>query len=397
MLNSIVFFSKSEIINRTVNFLDSSSFNDTAIIDLVNIVSKLIPNVNIYFDRPEYELAFLLNKLSKEKIIEVLNSFCIERNIVLFPLIDTPLSYNLSKVTKKKLIGCLTKKDGYSPFFWYGDLKEFDYVKNYCKFDTFTCNESNENCYEYYHKNRLFRNPIYSSDMFFHDTNLPFQTAGDKYILEFLESVFSPEVRNDSTNWKSVLLKINILLVQDGYILSENSRISGQTIYKYKKIEEALTIPQSAKRIAFSFNTNYISQQRQLIESNIDNNPYVSIGKSKELIESSLKYILSCKEVPYSNYEDLLKLNKKVTRILKIDVQSNPYASEKINGAKHIFSGLLNIVKGMSELRNQNGDGHGFHPNHFIIPSRYARLAASASITYVAFLKESFEEIQKNK
>jgi hypothetical protein len=396
MINSIIYFPKNQIIEKTIKcFGFNNSLYDTNDTDLLNIFSKLVPKAKNFCESPEEELNFKMEKISKQEIIEILNPFCKEREIELFPIIETPLSYKLSKVTKKELIKCLTKSDSPYPFLWYGELKEFDFIKSYSKLDEYSYNNSNINCYEQYKNNRISNKDSYSSDMFFYDSHLPFQTAEDNYILEFLENVFSPEVRNESGNWKDVLLNINILLVQDGYILTEDGKISGLTKYKCKKIEEAITIPKSVEQIAFSFETKYISHQKELIEGTIDSKPYVSIGKSKELIESALKYILRCENVPYSNSDDLLKLNKKVTKILKIDVQSNPNASENIRGAKQIFSGLCNIAQGMCELRNQNGDGHGYHPNHFIIPPGYARLAASASITYVAFLKETFEEISK--
>lgn len=255
---------------------------------------------------------------------------------------------------------------------------------------SFFSNLYEDYCFEKRNQNK------FNTEFFLKDSSMPFQNGKDKYILQLLEKIFSPGVRIEESCWKEILLKINLLLVEDGFILFDDGKTSGRKKFKYKTIKEYLSIPESIKEIAFSFDSIYINQQRELIENTFENKPYVSIGKSKEFIESALKYILVNEDVSFNNSDDLLKLNKKVTKLLKIDVNNNPEATENIKGVKQIFSGLTSIVQGMCELRNQNGDGHGHHPNYFPLPPRYARLAGDASITYVAFLKETYEEKNNN-
>ena len=59
----------------------------------------------------------------------------------------------------------------------------------------------------------------------------------DEHFLNFIKEIFNPYVREERSNWKLFFDNINDLLKTDGYELYEESKISGRSIYNWKRID----------------------------------------------------------------------------------------------------------------------------------------------------------------
>ena len=121
------------------------------------------------------------------------------------------------------------------------------------------------------------------------------------------------------------------------------------------------------------------------MNNSIDSNPHVSLGISKELIETCCKHILNKGGIEFNRDWDIAKLVKETNK--QIDLV--PFEVENIELAKtsvaKILSGFSNIVHGITELRNSYGTGHGHSPEFKSLDTMYIKLAVSASSELAIF------------
>ena len=133
------------------------------------------------------------------------------------------------------------------------------------------------------------------------------------------------------------------------------------------------------------FDDEYISEEIDSMQESIEKSPNDAIDKAKNLVESCFKFILNECGISYSNSDGLGDLQKKVFTRLNIDANTNNAARANEN-VKKILNSLNQIIKGIDEIRNQYGNGHGTGGGAAQLPPRYARLAASSSATIVNFV-----------
>jgi hypothetical protein len=110
----------------------------------------------------------------------------------------------------------------------------------------------------------------------------------------------------------------------------------------------------------------------------------------KELIEATLKTILSNKGITVGSGDDIPKLLRAVQKSLDLapeDIEDSRKGAETI---RKILSNLGQIVVGVAELRNLYGTGHGRRAEHRGLGSRHARLVVGAGATLCIFLLETY-------
>ncbi|EAG2299740.1 hypothetical protein B1N45_15185, partial [Listeria monocytogenes] len=147
-----------------------------------------------------------------------------------------------------------------------------------------------------------------------------------------------------------------------------------------------------SEQIKVKFSSEYIDSQISIMLENIEKNPNIAIGKSKELLESCAKTILDELKVDYDKKMDFTPLLKKVMDELGLSskTQDKDNSSGKI--ATKLLGNLGAIPQSMAELRNVFGDGHGKSKTFVSLPARYARLAVGTSTTIVYFIWETYQE-----
>lgn len=152
---------------------------------------------------------------------------------------------------------------------------------------------------------------------------------------------------------------------------------------------------ETTQNLSSYFDSSYIDKQISIMLSMIKDSPSDSIGKAKELLESCFKHILDRENIDYSNSDNISTLQKKVFKLLNLDVNHNISAKNN-DDVKRVLSGLNQIVGGINNLRNDKGDGHGKGVDFRELPSRYATLVVNSSITLVNFIWNTYSE-RKNK
>jgi hypothetical protein len=147
----------------------------------------------------------------------------------------------------------------------------------------------------------------------------------------------------------------------------------------------------STEKIIEAFNSEYITKQIEYMMLNQKNNPTEAIGKAKELIESCCTTILKKLGEPYTKDDDISTLTKKVRTKLNLipeSIQDDKPLAETLKG---ILGNLGGISKGIAELRNSYGAGHGKPADYKGLQERHAKLAVGSAVALVNFLWDSYE------
>jgi len=133
------------------------------------------------------------------------------------------------------------------------------------------------------------------------------------------------------------------------------------------------------------------------IKDSVETDPSLAVGSTKELVESTLKTVLTELSIAYDKNADipnLLKLVQKALKLVPDDID------EKVKGAEHIkvlMSNLGQVIIKIVELRNLYATGHGRVGSKSALKPRHARLVANAGIALSTFLIENFKEQKPEK
>ncbi len=139
-------------------------------------------------------------------------------------------------------------------------------------------------------------------------------------------------------------------------------------------------------REAISRGLSHIEQQVVTLETAVHNEPARAFGLSRTLLESTCKRILTERQIPYSENENLPSLFKKVSQNVPF---LPPTASQEIAARRSLertLGGLHSVVQGVSELRNRYSESHGSGDALPGMESIQALLAAGAADVIIGFL-----------
>lgn len=178
---------------------------------------------------------------------------------------------------------------------------------------------------------------------------------------------------------RKALDRLTLRLRHDGFAYQDGRIVSIGQVPSLTHLES----------IAVSADFPYLLRQLERIENSIDSDPWLAIGTSKELVETTCKTILSDLGKSIESSWTLTDLCKEVRKELKLtpdDISSSSKASETI---KRLLSNLATVVQGLAELRNPYGTGHGHDGRARGLKPRHARLAAGAASTLALFLLET--------
>jgi hypothetical protein len=131
------------------------------------------------------------------------------------------------------------------------------------------------------------------------------------------------------------------------------------------------------------------------INASVENDPELAIGSAKDLVEGTLKSILSGLQEPFDEKsDDVHALLKKVQKRLDLAPDSVDAGKRGAEIIKRTLSNLGQVVVGVFELRNLYGSGHG-RTKRTSIDARLAKLAVGTAGTLCRFLLETYEQRTK--
>lgn len=281
---------------------------------------------------------------------------------------------------------------------YYGRIMEIDFLKRLYDLEHMPSND-----YAYRSAlGEIWRHTVLSEDWeygwVFEDERFCLTKGNDdKYLLDFIQEMFNPFVRDEQSDWRAILEALQRILQNSGYELVEKTHPIGAIIYEWRDSRKRNAVAnRQMNQIKSAFNSDYICVQIDSILGQIDSAPHFAIGKAKELLETCCKSILDEQKVEYARDIELTSLMKVTCENIGLSAKK---LKEDIKGkevAAKILGNLSAIAHGMAELRNLYGDGHGKSKSFVPLPPRYAELAVGASAACVKFLWDTYTERYKN-
>lgn len=143
----------------------------------------------------------------------------------------------------------------------------------------------------------------------------------------------------------------------------------------------------TVKSLAEKFDVEYVLKECNRIEKEAQTDPEDAITSAKAMVESTLKHILDSEGEQFNNNEPLRALYKKVSNIMNLSP-----GGHNENTFRTILSGMINVINGLDEIRNEYGDAHGKSKKNYKPETRHAFLAINAARTITEFLLFSYKK-----
>ena len=234
--------------------------------------------------------------------------------------------------------------------------------------------------------------PEWDDYWIFNDNRFDLLSCPDDTLLKFLCETIHPAVRSDIDIQDKLLKIYNDELSGSGYHIIKKTGITGN-IY-YESNNNTLTHHVSNEIINYDskLNSEYVQKHIVRIETNIEKDPELSIGASKELVETILKSFLKQQGIKFSNSDNIMKLSKLVFDEI-YEISDDGVKIMKIT--RQIQRASIALIQAISEFRNSYGTGHGREEQNYNIDKIYAALIANLSTTIVFFIIQSYEKYFK--
>lgn len=232
-------------------------------------------------------------------------------------------------------------------------------------------------------------NDDWGYDWVFSDARLNLVGCNDDLFLSFLSWTVHPVVRPNREEAGKIVALYNELLRRAGWELIEVDGIAGRPRYEGRRVASGSAVFE-AKRVADALDAGWMHKEILRAEKAVDTDPDLAIGTAKELVESCCKTLLGRlgEEVPKSaDFPDLVKRTAKALKLTRDDI---PDSAKGADIVRTILSNLTAITKGMNELRNLYGTGHGRDGRHKGLEPRHARLAVTAAAAFVVFVSDTY-------
>lgn len=139
------------------------------------------------------------------------------------------------------------------------------------------------------------------NDWVFKDERFELQNGNDSIFLNFLCTIFHPEVRNEGENWKKYLDKVKELLRYDGYELYVSKYISGESVYGWRVLTDQELASNRFVPFSQRYNTHKIckpvicwSKRKKIFElmCRKDLNLYLTTETGFNYYETSCCYVM---------------------------------------------------------------------------------------------------------
>jgi len=198
-------------------------------------------------------------------------------------------------------------------------------------------------------------------------------------------------LQDNLQNWNGAKLKVwleklQIDLLEDNYKFENNKLTFIGDTTNFDNLQNATDL----------LDKTHFKEYTDRIQKSVLDDPSLAIGSTKELVEATLKTILTHLEIEIEKNDDVPKLLRKVQKGLEIVPDSIDDAVKGAEMIKILLSNLGSVVIKLTELRNLYGTGHGKEKKRNGLSERHARLAVGAGITLCTFLLETFEYKRTN-
>lgn len=176
--------------------------------------------------------------------------------------------------------------------------------------------------------------------------------------------------------------KINKIISHDGYLLIEKGKR-----YKIAVTESVDIEPESLGETGNDFLTEQIKKcDDKILEGDFDG----AITNARTLTETVIVDILSKYDSDYQHKGDLIAAYKRIKNLLNLDPSNIEYP----DSIKQILSGLISIINGLANMRNEMSDAHA---RQYKPEKRHSKLAVNSSKTLSEFLIDTLIKQYRGK
>ena len=234
----------------------------------------------------------------------------------------------------------------------------------------------------------------WETNWIFTDNRFDLINATDEVFCQFLCEVLDPAVRpNDSEiETQEFVEAVNLILSESTLRLVPIRKKYGKP--KYSVVEKdslsSLTDVRST-RIKEYLNSDYVRQQIESIELELDRSPHDAIGKSKELIETICKTILGKSGETADPGWKLNRLVKETNKLIEFVDREYPNNEQAEKSIRQLIGGISSAIHALAELRNNFGSGHGHVPEFVSLEIRHARLCVGFTMELARFYLETLK------
>ena len=299
------------------------------------------------------------------------------------------MSNKISQISRRNIFDFIQVEG----FWWAGRLEEIDFLSRIFDLERMESTDSRfPNAAGDIWQHRINNPNDWDDNWIYQDQRFNLMNCDDSLFLNFICEMIHPIVRASSSEVNRMLQIFNENLKEDNFEIVEKTKISGRPIFVGRiKIAGQESLQKQGAAIKKILNADYVTQQINLMESSIENSPYISIGLAKELIETCCKSIFDERNEPYDKNWDLGKLMKQTTKLLKLTPDDIPNETRAASSIKQILGSLSSVVQGIGEIRNEYGIGHGKDGKFKGLQPRHAKLAVGAASTLAIYLLETHE------
>jgi len=299
------------------------------------------------------------------------------------------MATKITEITRRDIIDSIS----FEGIKIYGRLEEIDFLSRIWDLDYMPSFDSRFKNATGDIIQHTINNNDWDDNWIFSDSRFNLIRGDDEIFLRFLCETIHPIVRLDATECERLCQLYNNYLKNDGYQITEKTRISGKPVFIGHFIGTSI-LPGiiSAKNISLGTDVGYISQQITRMETSVNSDPELAIGTAKELVETCCKSILNECNISFSKSDNLPQLVKLTVKQLELTPDNIPDKAKASDTIKKLLSNLAKITQGIVELRNDYGTGHGKLSISKGLRPRHAKLAVGAASTLAVFLSETHNE-----
>lgn len=298
---------------------------------------------------------------------------------------------SVSEITRRNILDALAAND----VEWFGRLSDTEFLSRLYDLNSMPTTDHRPQYSNAYWDIKQHRetNWDWPVEWVFTDQRFNLLRGPDEAFLRFLCEMAHPIVQPDSGRVESLIDLFNKYLMHDGWEIASYSDLSGKPLFAPRRLIDGGSFPVSqAKRVAQTLNAAYVTQQITRMEKAITGDPELAIGTAKEFVETICKTILRSRKAAVDSADDLPRLVKLTVKELKLTPDDVPDSAKAAETIRVTLSNLATLTKGVAELRNMHGSGHGKDATATCLRSRHARLAVGVATTLGVFLFETFQE-----
>jgi hypothetical protein len=299
---------------------------------------------------------------------------------------DPSMSMSITEVTRTALIDELIM----GRHWWFGRLDQVPFLSRIYNLGSLPSRDPRYRDAAGDIVQHTLNNDDWEVDWIFYDDRFDL-ARDDEALLRFLSETLHPMVRPDREEAATLAALYNSHLIHDGYELVPVRAISGRPIYEGRTTLHVPPALDHVSTVVQVVDRAYLNTQIRLMNDSIETDPHVAIGTAKEMVETICKTILEDRGItPDSNW-DLGRLVKETSSHLALTPESIDQNSPAAETIRRLLGNLAQVTKGLSELRNSYGSGHGRALGTTGLNARHARLAVGAASTLAFFLYETHE------